>query len=75
MRLSILWLFLIVAPAVTQQAAAYPIESNQIKVIDADTIAATGRRSRAASLLPRCKALNARPNGISASKPRGVCAT
>jgi micrococcal nuclease len=43
MRLSVLWLFLIVAPAVTQQAAAYPIESNQIKVIDGDTITADGK--------------------------------
>jgi micrococcal nuclease len=43
MRLSILWLFLIVAPAATQQAAAYPIESNQIRVIDGDTITADGK--------------------------------
>jgi endonuclease YncB( thermonuclease family) len=43
MRLSILWLFLIVAAAGTQQAAAYPIESNQIKVIDGDTITADGK--------------------------------
>ncbi|HEV7984317.1 MAG TPA: hypothetical protein VGP86_15600 [Xanthobacteraceae bacterium] len=43
MRLSILWLFLIFAPAVAQQAAAYPIESNQIKVIDGDTITADGK--------------------------------
>jgi endonuclease YncB( thermonuclease family) len=34
---------LAVAIAIAQQAAAYPIESNQIRVIDGDTIAADGR--------------------------------
>src|ERR1700675_1203231 len=34
---------LAVALAITQHAGAYPLEANQIRVIDGDTIAADGR--------------------------------
>jgi endonuclease YncB( thermonuclease family) len=61
-----------IALAVMQQAAAYPIESNQIKVIDGDTITADGKTIRLLGFAPpemrgaQCRA--ERDLGVKATK-------
>jgi micrococcal nuclease len=67
------WIFgLAVAFAITQYAVAYPVESNQIRVIDGDTISADGKTIHLAGFIapevqsPQCQA--ERDLGVKASR-------